>query len=270
MAGRQELLFASVRSGQVAMMDALIAAEPGLIEATVDSLQQPLPQQEPGMTLLHVAAAYRQVEAARRLIEHGAPLNVRSAGGRAPIHDAFEQGQMEIAQMLIEAGAELDAAAAAVFGRLDRLEVLLPAQANDMTTGLTPLGWAAYGQQIEAARMLVANGAKVLGDPWDELAWGPACDVASIGVAKVLMEAGADPNWQDPDGNTPMHLVLLSPIVVEPSFFIEALIEGGADTSTRNGAGKTALDEAKAQLQLQAYRPQQPGKNLARTIEVLG
>lgn len=252
------------------MMAALLEAEPELISATVDSLSRRLPNEEPGMTLMHVAATFRQPEAARRLIEYGAPINARSSGGRLPIHDAFEQGQIEIAEMLIEAGATLDAAAAAGFGRLDVLRTLLPDQANDMTTGLTPLGWAAYGQQIEAARMLVANGAKVTGDPFDELAWGPACDVASIGVARVILEAGADPNWCDADGNTPMHLVLLSPLVGEPSFFIEALIEGGADKSLRNAAGKTALDEARAQQQLQAYRPQQPAaKSLLRTIEVL-
>jgi ankyrin repeat protein len=272
MAGRQELLFASVRSGQVAMMDALIAAEPALVNATVDELERKLPADEAGMSLLHVAAAARQVEATRRLIDHGVPVSARNGGGRMALHDAFEYGQDEIARLLIDAGCEIDAAAAAAYGRLDDLKALLPDQANDLATGLSPLGWAAYGQQVEAARLLVASGAKVTGDPYDELAWGPAADVASIGVAQVLLEAGADPNWRDPDGNTPLHSVILSPIVTEPSYFIEALIAGGADPTIRNAAGRTALDEARAQVQLQGYRPAQTGegtKTLARTLEVL-
>jgi ankyrin repeat protein len=272
MAGRQELLFASVRAGQVAMMDALIAAEPELINATVDLLERRLPADEAGMTLLHVATAARQTEAVRRLIEHGVPVSARNGGGRMAVHDAFEYGQDEIAEMLIEAGSEIDAATAAAYGKLEILKALLPEQANDMTTGLTPLGWAAYGQQIEAARMLISAGAKVVGDPYDELAWGPAADVASIGVAKVLLGAGADPNWRDPAGNTPLHSVILSPLVAEPSFFVEALLEGGADRALKNAGGRTPLDEAKAQLQMQAYRPAQPGqgtKSLVRTVEVL-
>jgi ankyrin repeat protein len=271
MAGRSDLFFASIRSGQVAMMDALISAEPELLGQTIDLSHRGLPGDEAGMSPLHVAACARQVEAARRLIEHGVDLNLRNGGGRMAVHDAFEQGQLEIAQMLFDAGCEVDACAAAAFGRLEDLESRLPADANDMTTGLSPLGWAAYGQQVEAAKMLIAAGAKVAGDPWDELAWGPACDVCAMDVAKVMLEAGADPNWRDSDANTPLHLVLASPLVAEPSFFIETLLEGGADPTARNAQGHTALDLARAQKTVQAYQPAngRPGKTLERTIEVL-
>jgi ankyrin repeat protein len=270
-ARRHDLFFASIRSGQVAMMDALIDAEPELLTDLIDLSHRGGPGDAAGMTALHVAAIAGQVEAARRLIEHGVDMNARNADGRMAVHDAFESGQVAIAQMLFEAGCEVDACAAAAFGRNGDLKKRLPAEANDMTTGLTPLGWAAYGQNEEGARLLIAAGAKVVGDPWDELAWGPACDVCAMGVAKVMLAAGADPNWRGPDGSTPLHMVIASPLVGEPSFFIETLLEAGADRSLKDAAGHTAVDLARAQKTVLAYQPAggKPTKNLDRTIEVL-
>jgi len=92
-----------------------------------------------------------------------------------------------------------------------------------------------------------------------------------MGVAEVLMEAGADPNWRDPDGGTPLHNVIASPLVAEPSFFIEALLKGGADPTLKDAAGHTALDLARAQKTVLNYQPAngKPQKTLDRTIEVL-
>jgi ankyrin repeat protein len=270
-ARRHDLFFASIRSGQAAMMDALIAAEPELLTDTIDLSHRGMPADAPGMSALHVAVSAGQVEAARRLIEHGVDLNLRNAYGRLAVHDAFEYGRQEIADLLFDAGCEVDAAAAAAFSRNDDLRKRLPAEANDMTTGTTPLGWAAYGQNVEGAKLLIAAGAKVTGDPYDELAWGPACDVCAMGVAEVLLAAGADPNWRDPDGGTPMHNVIASPLVGEPSFFIEVLLAAGADRSIKDAAGHTALELARAQKTVLAYQPAsgKPAKNLDRTIEVL-
>ena len=80
--------------------------------------------------------------------------------------------------------------------------------------------------------------------------------MAAIGVAKIILAAGADPNWQDPDGNTPMHLAIASPIVAEPAYFVQALLQAGADRQVRNAAGRTALDEAMARLAV--YSPGMP------------
>ena len=270
-ARRHDLFFASIRSGQAAMMDALIAAEPELLTDTIDFSHRGQAADAAGMTALHVAVSAGQVEAARRLIEHGIDLNARNSAGRMALHDAFEYGQTEIVQMLFDAGCEVDACAAAAFGRNDDLKKCLPAQANDLTTGLTPLGWAAYGQNLEGAKMLIAAGAKVTGDPFDELAWGPACDVCAMGVAKLMLEAGADPNWRDVDGGTPLHNVINSPLVGEPSYFIETLLEAGADPTIKDNAGHTALDLARAQKTIQTYQQAKggPRKDLDRTIEVL-
>jgi ankyrin repeat protein len=69
-----------------------------------------------GATLLHVAAEYGNVEAAKLLLERGADVNARatvdesSVGGQTPIFHAVTQffdGGLPMAQFLVERGADL-------------------------------------------------------------------------------------------------------------------------------------------------------------------
>jgi uncharacterized protein len=52
-----------------------------------------------------------QLEAAKRLIERGADVNSRQAGGAAPIHEAALLGRRDLIDLLLENGAEIDARA---------------------------------------------------------------------------------------------------------------------------------------------------------------
>jgi len=71
-----------------------------------------------GATLLHVAAEYGNVEAAKLLLERGADVNAhavvdeRGVGGQTPIfHSAtqFFEGGLQMTQLLVERGADLSA-----------------------------------------------------------------------------------------------------------------------------------------------------------------
>ena len=129
------------------------------------------------------------------------------------------------------------------------------------------------GDVVAADAVALRAGAKVVGDPYDELAWGPACDVCALPVAKLMLDAGADPNWTDEAGNTPLHCIVASPLVGDPADFIAMLLEAGADPAARNAEGHTALDLARAQKTVQAYQPAnaaRPQKRLDRAIELLG
>jgi ankyrin repeat protein len=69
-----------------------------------------------------------------------------------------------------------------------------------------------------------------------------------VEVVKLLLEAGADPNWQVPDtGNTPLHDALkqlklkMSKMMME---IVRLLLLKGADSTIRNKQQKTAHDYA--------------------------
>ena len=108
----------------------------------------------------------------------------------------------------------------------------------------SPLGWSAYGQQTKSALILFQYGALSDRPPYDESAWRPVAMVAGASVARILLQHGADPNWRDASGNTPLHRVLKSRIVLDPTEFVRALLAAGANASIRNAEGRTALDEA--------------------------
>jgi uncharacterized protein len=55
---------------------------------------------------LHSAASARNLEAARSLVEHGAPVNARQHGGWTPIHAAAQNGDRAMVELLLRHGGD--------------------------------------------------------------------------------------------------------------------------------------------------------------------
>lgn len=274
----------AVRISDSATMRRILDRHPELVNASADP-QSPLTKTWDGKPapadvftkrLIHVAVVEGKGDALRLLIERDADLNVRDGGGRLPLHDCFELGHDDLAKMLFEAGAVADVCGAAAYGMHERLREILrqdPGQVNDLTTGNSPLGWSVYGAQPVSAEILFEYGAIVDRTPYDSHAWGPAAMVASTAVTPVLLEHGANPNWQNEAGDTAIHCAIKSRIVLDPAKFVQLLLESGADVSIRNHEGRTALDEAVLQIgeTAETYFPVRPiaKKKLGQTIEML-
>lgn len=271
-----ERLVKAVRTGDLDTMRTVLDRSPEFVNATTGMERGLRPSDALAMRLIHLAVAEDHMQVARLLIERGANLNVRNADGRLPLHDCFELGRDEFAQLLLAAGAEPDVCVAAAYGMCDRLREILnrdPEQANDLRTGISPLGWSAYGNKSESARILLEHGALVDRPPYDAEAWGPAAHVANTDVARVLLENGANPNCRDEDGGTPIHAAIKSRIVGDPAAFVELLLAYGADRAILNNDGRSALDEALLQVgkAAETYFPARPigPKKLDRVIELL-
>jgi ankyrin repeat protein len=271
-------LINAVHSGDLGTIRKVLDSHPELVHAGTDLPRHDRPSDTVAMRLIHLAIAEAKVDVLRLLIERGADLNARNADGRLPLHDCFELNHDDFAKILLDAGAVPDVCAAAAYGMHDQLQQILtsdPANANDLTTGNSPLGWAAYGHQPKSATILFEHGAIADHPPYDSYAWGPAAMVNSTDVARVLLEHGANPNWRDDIGNTALHRVITSRIVVDPAKFIQLLLDSGADSSLRNREGRTPLDEAEALLQTgknaETYYPVRPigPKKLEQTIAIL-
>jgi ankyrin repeat protein len=257
-------------------MRSILDRGPELVNAATDLEYRIRPTDTRAIRLIHLAIAENQIEAARLLIERRADLNVRNADGRSPLHDCFELGRDGFAQELLAAGAEPDVCMAAAYGMYDRLREILsqhPEQANDLQTGISPVGWSVYGNQPESARILIEHGGVVDRPPYDAEAWGPVAHVANTNLARVLLAHGADPNCRNKHGDTPMHAVIKSRLVRDPTAFVELLLASGADRAIVNNDGRTAADEALLQAgkNAETYFPARPTgpKRLERVIELL-
>lgn len=271
-----ERLVDAVRKGDLDAMRAILKDNPELVNTTTHLERVQRPSDTLAMRLIHLAVAENQREAARVLIEHGADLNARNGDGRLPVLDCFELGRDDFARFLLAEGAEAEVCTAAAYGMHDRLREILerdPAQANDLQTGISPIGWSVYGQQPEAARILIEHGAVIDRPPYDAVAWGPTAHVANINHAHVLLEHGANPNYQNENGDTPMHAAIKSRLVGDPAAFVELLLGAGADPAIVNNDGRTAVDEAMLQVgkMAETYFPARPvrPKKLDRVIELL-
>jgi len=85
--------------GQPQIAAALIAAGAD-VNARSRNLMQNLP--------LHTAAAGRNREAVRLLLEHGAEVNARQHGGWTALHAASQNGDVEMVRLLLGGGADID------------------------------------------------------------------------------------------------------------------------------------------------------------------
>jgi ankyrin repeat protein len=119
----------------------------------------------------------------------------------SPALQALYRGEPEQARALLGPEDELPAYEAAAFGRLERLERLIdddPANANDRSPdGFTALHLAIFGESAGAVRLLVDRGADLEAVSSAEIAQvtplGTAAFLRSTALARVLLEAGADP-----------------------------------------------------------------------------
>jgi ankyrin repeat protein len=269
-------LINAIRTGELETTRTILDSHPELVNASIDLDERLKPTDALTMRLIHLAVAEGKIDVLRLLIDRGADLNVRNHDGRLPLHDCFELNHDDFAKILLEAGAAPDACGAAAYGMHDQLQQILkndPETANDLTTGNSPLGWAAYGHQPRSATILFEHGAVADRPPYDAYAWGPAAMVASKDVARVLLEHGANPNWRDEEGNTPMHRVITSRLVLDPARFIQVLLDFGAEASARNLEGKTPIDAALLQAgkNAETYFPVRTiaPKKLEQTVEIL-
>ena len=176
-------------------------------------------------TGLHAAAASGDTASIARLVSAGANVDSRDFHGRTPLMVAAYGGHYVATKALIDAGANLNAldndrydllTIASVLNDLDMVKLAIASGANaELITSPyegTALIAAAHLGHVEVVRALIEGKAPL--DHVNNLDWTALIEAIVLGdggprhiaVVRALINAGANFNFPDGNGNTPVAL----------------------------------------------------------------
>jgi len=242
---------------------------------------------EQGLTLLHAAAAGGQTAIVDLLLTNGLDVHSKTQAGYTALHHAVAGNHREVAELLLAKGADVNAE----LGKQTPLHWAISKQHKDMIAWLlasganpnadggdywgTPLHWAVWWWDVEAAVLLVSHGGdihlKTQKFPYSPLfdavlkgnramvealitktgdtaaaRWAPLqATVASGDLQAVedLLDKGADVNAKDEKGGITLHMAASK----GHKDIAELLITRGADVNAESGRRSTPLHGAAKQ-----------------------
>jgi ankyrin repeat protein len=179
-------------------------------------------------TALMRAAAFDQTEAVKLLLSAHADPNVLDRDGRTALHIAEKAGAAGVIPLLMGAGGSPNALAPDVggqrtalglavrSGQLEAVQAALAAGADPNLSGSgteSPLEDAIFARRVEIVRALIAAKARLTPSSAESAA--PSllhlaisnCQPGGAEIVEALVQAGADSKTRDKNGHTPLEAV---------------------------------------------------------------
>lgn len=202
--GPGEQLLDAARNGDLASLEALLAAHPETLNH----------RNHMGQGALLLAQYHRKPEAVRLLLARNPELT---------LHEACATGvQARVESILREVPRMIDA---------------------HSPDGFTPLSLACFFGHTELARWLIDRGANLdlaATNPMQVAPLHAASAGRHLEIVRALLEAGANPNARQQGGFTPLHAAAQN----GDAEMARLLLEKGADREARAENNQTALDFA--------------------------
>lgn len=178
----------------------------------------------------------------RQLLDQDpAAAAARDAAGVSLVMQAVYRGRRALAEAVAAKKSSLDIFEAASLGRIDVLKNFArdPAAVNAFSSdGFTALHFASYFGQPEAARVLLAAGARtdsVAANPTRVMPLHSAASARNLEGARLLLESGSPVNARQQLGWTPIHAAAQN----GDRALTELLLKHGADPTLANDQGQT-------------------------------
>jgi ankyrin repeat protein len=196
--------------GATALMWAAYHNDPDLVEALIDAGADATVQNEFGSSAITEAAIIGSAPIIGLLLQAGADPDARNPEGETPLMAVARSGQVEAARLLLDAGADINA--------------------KEDWGGQSALMWAAARNQADMVGFLASRGAdldargvirqwerKTITEPRPKdmnkggfTALLYAAREGCVDCARRLIEAGADPDLEDPERVSPLNMALLN------------------------------------------------------------
>ena len=191
-------LWTAIALDQADAVRSLVSRDLGILNARMTRNQH-------RRTPLHHAAAKNRPQIVALLLELGADPNATDATGATPLATASqEDADPGIVAMLVKAGAKLDFLTAVNLRRYDLAEAMLreePSRIGADGRDTVALHLAVSRKNSDAVRWLIEHGVDVDAKRpmWDcnHTALHMTVENDAIEIARMLLDAGADPNIRD-------------------------------------------------------------------------
>jgi ankyrin repeat protein len=194
--------------GATPLMLAAVTADTQMIRTLLDAGADPDSRNAEGQTALMVVARTGNVEAARLLLRKGAHLDAKEDwGGQDALMWAAAQSQPAMIRLLLSKGAQVNARSTV---RDWQRRVTAEGRPKDMNRGgFTPLLFAAREGCVPCLHVLLEGGANIdLPDPDEVTALNMALLNRNWDAARALIKAGADIDFWDVYGQTPLYVAV--------------------------------------------------------------